>query len=69
MMAVLHRAGVKVLATHQQTSNVAMLAVVADDDVARAVNAVHDAFIRPVAERRARRQRRSALMAEAVRVG
>ena len=69
MMAVLHRAGVQVLATHQQTSNVAMLAVVADDDVARAVNAVHDAFIRPVAERRARRQRRSALMAEAVRVG
>ncbi|MBA2248496.1 MAG: aspartate kinase [Chloroflexia bacterium] len=69
MMAVLHRAGVTVLATHQQTSNVAMLAVVADDDAARAVSAVHDAFIRPVAERRARRQRRSDLMAEAVRVG
>jgi len=69
MMAVLHRAGIQVLATHQQTSNVAMLAVVADDDAARAVSAVHDAFIRPVAERRSRRQRRSELMAEAVRVG
>lgn len=69
MMAVLHRAGVTVLATHQQTSNVAMLAVVADDDAPRAVSAVHDAFIRPLAANRSRRRRRSDLMAEAVRVG
>jgi len=69
MMAVLHRAGVQVLATHQQTSNVAMLAVVADDDAQRAVSAVHEAFIRPPAHNRSRRRRRSDLMAEAVRVG
>lgn len=69
MMAVLHRAGIEVLATHQQTSNVAMLAVVADDDAPRAVSAVHDAFIRPTVQSRSRRRRRSDLMAEAVRVG
>jgi aspartate kinase len=70
MLSVLHRSNIRVLATSQQSSNVAMLAVVAENDVSRAVDAVHEAFIRPrVATARAKRQRRADLIAEAVRVG
>jgi len=70
MLSVLHRANVRVLATNQQSSNVAMLAVVDEHDVARAVDAVHEAFIRPkVATARSRRRRRADMIAEAVRVG
>lgn len=70
MLSVLHRANVRVLATNQQSSNVAMLAVVAEHDVARAVDAVHEAFIRPqVATARSKRRRRADMIAEAVRVG
>jgi len=70
MLSVLNRANVHVLATSQQSSNVAMLAVVAEDDATRAVEAVHDAFIRPhVATARSRRQRRADMIAEPVRVG
>ncbi len=70
MLSVLHRANVRVLATNQLASNVAMLAVVAEHDVDRAVDVVHEALIRPpVATARSRRQRRADLIAEAVRVG
>lgn len=70
MLSVLHRASVRVLATNQQSSNVAMLAVVDEHDVDRAVDAVHEAFIRPqVATARSKRRRRAEMIAEAVRVG
>jgi aspartate kinase len=70
MLRVLHRANVPVLATNQQTSNVAMLVVIPEAAADRAVEAVHNAFIRPMtASSRSRRGRRSAMMAETVRVG
>jgi len=70
MLRVLHRANVPVLATNQQTSNVAMLVVIPEAVADRAVEAVHNAFIRPVtASARSRRGRRSAMLAETVRVG
>jgi aspartokinase len=70
MLRVLHRASVPVLGTNQQTSNVAILVVIPEAMADRAVEAVHDTFIRPqVATARGRRGRRSALMAETVRVG
>lgn len=70
MLRVLHRANVPVLATNQQTSNVAILVVIPEAAADRAVEAVHTTFIRPqVASARGRRGRRSALLAETVRVG
>lgn len=70
MLSVLHRTNVRVLATNQQASNVAMLVVVAEHDVSRAVAAVHEAFIRPaVATAGSKRRRRAEMIAEAVRVG
>jgi aspartate kinase len=70
ILRVLHRAHIPVLATNQQTSNVAILVVIQESHADRAVQAVHDSFIRPlVATARTRRSRRSALLAETVRVG
>ena len=70
ILRVLQRANIPVLATNQQTSNVAILVVIPELVADRAVEAVHDSFIRPVvANARGRRGRRSALMAETVRVG
>ena len=70
MLTVLNREKVRVLATNQQTTNVAMITVVHEDDAARAVSALHHAFIRPeVPAARARRRRRSDLLSESLRVG
>ena len=70
MLTVLNRERVQVLAMNQQTSNVAMICVVEEADAARAVAALHDAFIRPVlAPSKRRSQRRRDLMAESLRVG
>ncbi|HEU0163503.1 MAG TPA: aspartate kinase, partial [Thermomicrobiales bacterium] len=70
MLTALHRANVPVLATNQQTSNVAMLVVIPEEDADRAVAALHDRLIRPqLASNRDRRRRRSDLMAESFRVG
>lgn len=70
MLTALHRAGVAILSTNQQTSNVAMLVVIPDQDADRAVAALHERLIRPqTASHRARRRRRSDLMAESLRVG
>jgi bifunctional aspartokinase / homoserine dehydrogenase 1 len=70
MLTVLNREKVRVLAMNQQTSNVAMITVVDEEDAPRAVAALHSAFIRPVlATSRGRRRRRSDLMSESLRVG
>ncbi|HET7095234.1 MAG TPA: ACT domain-containing protein, partial [Thermomicrobiales bacterium] len=70
MLGVLGRAGVKVLASSLQHSNVALTAVVPASQAERAVRALHDAFIAPQpATARGRRPRRSELLAESLRVG
>jgi aspartate kinase len=70
MLTVLNRERVRVLAMNQQTSSVAMITVVMEDDAARAVSALHDAFIRPVvAASQSRRRRRANLLSESLRVG
>lgn len=70
MLTVLNRERVRVLALNQQTSSVAMISVVDEADVARAVAALHTAFIRPVvATARSRRPRRTDLLSESLRVG
>jgi aspartate kinase len=70
MLSILYRNNVPVISSSQQTSNVAVLAVIAEHSVDRAVQALHDAFVRPaVARKTSRRRRRSDLMAESVRVG
>ncbi|MGB3330659.1 MAG: aspartate kinase, partial [Thermomicrobiales bacterium] len=69
MLSTLHRAGVAVLSTTQQTSNVAMLVVIPDDAAERAVVALHDRLVRPQHATHRSRRRRSALMAESLRVG
>ena len=67
---VLGRAAVPVLAASQQSSNVAVVAAVPAPHAGRAVQALHDAFIRPQpAGVRGRRPRRAELLAESVRVG
>jgi aspartokinase len=69
-LSVLGRAGVPVLSTNQQHSNVALTVAVPGRDATRAVLALHDAFIRPQrASSRARRPRRSDMLAESLRVG
>jgi aspartate kinase len=68
MLSVLQRNSVPVISSSQQTSNVAVLAVIAEHSVDRAVQALHDAFVRPP-RKTSRRQRRATLMAEPVRVG
>jgi aspartokinase/homoserine dehydrogenase 1 len=70
MLAVLDRANVPVLAANQQTSNVALLAVVPEAAAGRGVVALHDALIRPeAASARGRRPHRRKLLAESLRVG
>jgi aspartate kinase len=70
LLAVLGRAGVPVLSTNQQHSSVALTVAVPAKDAARAVLALHDAFIRPQpASSRGRRPRRSEMLAESLRVG
>jgi hypothetical protein len=70
LLGVLHRSGVPVLAAQQQLSNAAMVAAVPARFADRAVEAIHDAFIRPQpASSRGRRPRRSELLAEPLRVG
>jgi aspartokinase len=70
MLTVLNREKIRVLAMNQQTSSVAMITVVMEEDAARAVSALHDAFIRPVvAAPQNRRRRRANLLSEPLRVG
>ncbi len=71
MLEILARSGISVLASSQQTSNVALVAAVAESDAAKAVATLHDTFIpafSQVAVPR-RRPRRSELLAESLRVG
>jgi aspartokinase len=70
MLGVLDRSGIPVLASSQQSSNVALVVVVAAQQASRAVDVIHSAFIGPQpASAKGRRQRRSSVMAESVRVG
>jgi aspartokinase/homoserine dehydrogenase 1 len=70
MLAELGRAGVPVLASNLQDSNVALTVTVPGKDAARAVRALHAAFIRTApASARGRRPRRADLLAESLRVG
>ncbi|MCA9862816.1 MAG: aspartate kinase, partial [Thermomicrobiales bacterium] len=70
LLSVLGKAGIPVLATSQQVTNVAMTAAVFAKDAARAVQALHDAFIKPqVASVRGKRPRRTTMLSESLRVG
>ncbi len=70
LLDVLGRASVPVLSASQQSSNVALTAAVPAPAADRAVQALHDAFIRPQpAAARGRRPRRSELLSETIRVG
>lgn len=70
MLGVLARAGVPVLAANQQDSNVALVAAVPAAHAERAVAALHEQLVpSQPANGRARRPRRSALLAEPVRFG
>lgn len=70
LLAVLDRAGIPVLASSQQRSNVALVTVVPGKFAAKAVEELHTAFIGPQpASTRGRRPRRTELLSESVRVG
>ncbi len=70
LLAILGRAEIPVLSTNQQHSNAALTVAVPGKDAARAVLALHDAFVRPqAASSRGRRPRRSHMLAESLRVG
>lgn len=70
LLAVLGRAGIQVLSSNQQVSNVAMTVAVFAKDAARAVQALHEEFINTQpATARGRRPRRAELLAESLRVG
>jgi aspartokinase len=70
LLAVLGRSGIPVLSANQQHSNVALTVAIPARDAARAVDALHGAFIRPQpASARARRPRRADMLAESLRVG
>jgi aspartate kinase len=70
MLGTLQRVGVDVLAANQQMSNVAMVAAIHERDCRRAVDAVHDDFIRPQpASARGRRPRRIEIKAESLALG
>jgi aspartokinase len=70
LLAALGRAGVPVLSTNQQHSNVALTVAVPGPAAHRGVRELHDTFIRPqTASQKARRPRRSDLLAESLRVG
>jgi aspartate kinase len=70
LLATLGRAGIPVLSANQQHSNVALTVAIPAREAARAVQELHDTFIRPpAASSRGRRPRRSHLLAESLRVG
>ena len=70
LLAVLGRSGISVLSANQQHSNVALTVAIPAKDAARAVQALHAAFIRPrPGSARARRPRRADMLAESLRVG
>lgn len=70
LLGVLDRANIPVLASSQQRSNVALVVIVSAQHAERAVDLIHTAFIGPKpASARGRRQRKSRVMAESVRVG
>ena len=70
MMQVLRKAGIPVLGSSQQTSNVALVVVVPANYAHKAVEAVHEAFIgRQPASAKGRRPRRTRMQSESVRVG
>jgi len=70
MLGLLDRAGVPVLASSQQSNNVALVAAVPGKFAAKAVETLHEAFIgKQAASSRARRPRRSRLLGESLRVG
>jgi aspartate kinase len=70
MLGILQRNGVSVLAANQQMSNVALVAAIHERDARRAVDAIHDDFIRPQpASARGRRPRRTEMLAESLILG
>ena len=70
MMDVLRRAGVPVLGSTQQTSNVALVIVVPASKAQHAVEVVHEAFIgSQVASSRGRRARRTRMLSESFHIG
>ena len=71
MLEVLSRAGLPVLASSQQTSNVALVAAVPAAEAARAVKTLHDSLIPTYSQAAVprRRPRRAELLAESLRVG
>ncbi len=70
MMDVLKKAGIPVLGSTQQTSNVALVVVVPATSAQKAIEVVHDAFIgKQAASARVRRPRRTRMIAESVQVG
>ena len=70
MMEALRKAGVPVLGSSQQTTNVALVVVVPASHAQKAVEAVHEAFIgRQSASAGWRRPRRTRGLSEPVRVG
>ncbi len=70
LLSVLGRAEIPVLTSNQQLSNVAMTVAVFAKDAARAVQALHDAFIKvQPAAARGRRPRRAEMLSESLRVG
>jgi aspartokinase/homoserine dehydrogenase 1 len=70
MLGVLDRAAIPVLASSQQSSNVAIVAVVPAHQADRAVELIHATFIGPqAASAKGRRPRRARVMAESLRVG
>lgn len=70
MLAVLHRAGIEVLASTQQNSNAAMVVVVPEHVSELAVQAIHDTFIGASRQqKRSTSRRRREMMSESLRVG
>ena len=70
MLAVLDRAGIPVLASSQQTSNVALVVAVPGRFAQRAVDIVHETFVgSQPASAGGRRPRRADLLSESLRVG
>jgi aspartate kinase len=70
MMEVLRKAGVPVLGSSQQTSNVALVVVVPALRAQKAVEVVHEAFIgKQPASASGRRPRRTRMQRESLRVG
>jgi aspartokinase len=70
MMDVLRKAGIPVLGSSQQTTNVALVVVVPAASAQKAVEVVHEAFIgTQAASSKERRPRRTRMISESVQVG